>query len=124
MGNIRNMENYMDAVTDWSYLNDCFDRGIRVSDVDGIVEANGSFLMIEAKGKGVPVPYGQRLMLRRFAKMPNCYVLILWGDPPRRYKLLGVGEGKNKHCDKAEVKRLVKAWFEWVDDRPRQSHTA
>lgn len=59
---------YRNALPDWAVFNDCFPRGIRVSDVDGIVEIGGAFLMIEWKGgKGVGLPEGQRRMLRRFA---------------------------------------------------------
>jgi hypothetical protein len=116
MSNIKNMDAYIESIVDWSYLNDCFDRGIQVTDIDGIVEANGHFLMLEAKPATKPVGYGQRKMFGQFASMEKCFVLILWGDPLSHYRLMGIGDEDRVPCTQREVKTLVAEWFEWVEN--------
>ena len=43
----------------------CFPGAIGLSDVDGAVELNGYFLLLEWKASAAPVPTGQRIMFER-----------------------------------------------------------
>src|SRR6185312_11715137 len=59
---------------------DCFPRRINFGDVDGLVELNGSFCLLEWKGKGGSVRRGQELSYIQFTKIPNNIVFIVDGD--------------------------------------------
>lgn len=67
---------YFDTLPSWDYLIDCFPRGIRPTDIDGMVEMNGSFLFLEQKGEGVPLQTGQLLAFKRLAELPKVTVVI------------------------------------------------
>lgn len=67
---------YYDTLPSWDYLIECFPRGIRPTDIDGMVEMNGSFLFLEQKGAGVPIQAGQLLAFKRLAELPNVTVVI------------------------------------------------
>jgi hypothetical protein len=66
----------------WEFLNDYLPRGIRVMDIDGMLEINKHFLFLEGKQMGAPVPKGQNMALSRLAKQPRTTVVILEGHPP------------------------------------------
>ena len=72
---------YRDFLPDWTPLNDCFPRaGIRVGDIDGMVEVGGHFLFMEWKPPRVTIPEGQMKALTRLSRLPRVTVLILWGQ--------------------------------------------
>ena len=74
-------EEYAKRLWDWTPLNSCFPRGVRLTDVDGAVEIGGEFLEIEGKPDGAELPKGQAYYLfRKVAK--GIRVVILHGDPP------------------------------------------
>lgn len=78
---INNLKAYVDNLWDWGFLDDCFgNTRIRVTDVDGLVERNGCFLLIEAKSQGKPVPMGQKILFRSLTQK-GFTVLVLWGEP-------------------------------------------
>lgn len=86
---------YRDQLPDWSPLNDCFPRpGIRVSDIDGMVEVGGHFLFLEWKLPRAPVPDGQHRALLRLSTLPGVTVIILWGQStakPEHWQILNDG---------------------------------
>ena len=59
---------------------DCFPGNISFGDVDGIVELNSAFLMLEWKSPGGKVTRGQELMYRRFSKIHNSSVIVAEGN--------------------------------------------
>jgi hypothetical protein len=82
----------------WDDLYGCFPRGIRPTDVDGMVELNGRFLFLEEKGEDGALQGGQWLALRRLAKVDGvtvvCFrpaggeldVLVMDGEPDKGWK--------------------------------------
>lgn len=108
---IRNLEVYVSQLWDWGFLDSCFgDTKIRLSDIDGIVERNGHFLLIEAKSSGVPIPIGQGIMFDRFAAMPKCSVLVIWGEPNKPEKMQLWGRTRQEATEQ-DVQRIVADWF-------------
>jgi hypothetical protein len=77
---INNPERFLAGFWDWGFLDKCFGGKIKVSDLDGIVERRGHFLVLETKKKGVSIPSGQRIMFERMAKTGLITVIVIWGD--------------------------------------------
>ena len=116
---INNLNKYISSLWDWGFLNGCFKRNIRVTDIDGLVEAGGRFLLLEAKSPNAPVPVGQRMAFEALAKTGLWTIIVIWGEPnePEEYLLLGRGSGRPeiKPCDKAEIQFIVSNWFETTE---------
>jgi hypothetical protein len=103
---------YRDQLPDWTPFNDCFPRGIRISDIDGIVEIGCRFLMLEWKGsKTAFLHEGQRKMLKRFGRPPDA-VLCLRGTLDDLQWLLFDGNAPEGWQDISldEVKTWIKNW--------------
>lgn len=116
---IHNLDSYIAALWDWGFLDKCFDYGIRVSDLDGIVERNGWCLVIEAKGPGRAVPTGQRKMFAALVKL-GFTVLVVWGKankpqhmqvwyPHRR------APEKQVPATEDSIRDIVERWFRWAN---------
>lgn len=60
----------------------CFPGRIAMSDVDGIVEIGGYFLLIEWKSAGGAVTGGQRIMFEQLTALsPRITVVVVSGEP-------------------------------------------
>jgi len=105
-------EQYAARLWDWTALNECFDRGIRVSDIDGFIEAHNHFLFIEGKGFGGIGKRGQRLALQRLAQIPKVTVIVLLGTPPSTVKGWEVIGARRYLGALEELKGWIRLWFE------------
>ena len=80
MSNIRNLDYFKASIWDWTWLNGAFGgTQIRVSDIDGMVERRGHFLMIEGKKGGV-VSGGQEIMFQSWVTGGNALLLLIGMD--------------------------------------------
>ena len=59
---------------------DCFPRGINFSDLDAIVEINGSVLALEWKSNDHRLSTGQRLLYERLASKSHITTIIVIGN--------------------------------------------
>lgn len=117
---INSPERFVGSLWDWGFLDGCFQgTNIRPSDIDGIVERNGQFLVIETKGAGVSIPEGQQILLSRMPR--TCFtILFIWGQPnkPERMQVWYPGEAKPRpQClaSEADVRDVVARWFNWAN---------
>jgi len=88
-----NKDAFMRNLWDWGILDGCFgDSHIRPTDVDGLVERNGKFLLLEAKSSGKEIPQGQQIMFNNLVKTGIFTVIIIWGQPdkPEKIQIWGV----------------------------------
>lgn len=124
---IRDMDKFVSTLWDWGFLNACFWRQgsptrIAMTDLDGIVETHGRFLVIETKSPGKKIDRGQRLTFDAMIRTGRIMVMIIWGDqkhPPWEYCWWGPGgEGQKKTCSEEDIKLLVARWFEVADALP------
>lgn len=111
---------YRDHLPDWTPFNDCFPRtGIRISDIDGMVEIGGHFLFLEWKPARVPVPEGQLNALARLSVLPRVTVLILWGTDtlhPEQWQVIHQGELHPAHpVDHDTLHAFIAAWATTAD---------
>ncbi len=98
---------------------DCFPRRINFGDVDGLVEMNGFFCLLEWKGAGGTVRTGQRISYRQFTACPGNIVFVVEGDAETmevwRYNLFWSGkEHPARDAALEDVKVRMRGWVEWV----------
>lgn len=122
-----NLRNPAVELIDWGFLNDCFaGTNIKVSDIDGVVERNGSFLYLENKRHGESMKDGQRFTLEAFAKEGHTVILVT-GRPYDAFLMFEVWHRKNNKVVKLRpqkyeqnvqgLKECVSAWYKHVDAR-------
>lgn len=82
MSNIRSVSGFLRSLPDWTEFNTCFDPSrIRISDIDGIVERNGYFLILDAKSHHANgVNAGQSILYKRLAAIPKFTVLVVFAE--------------------------------------------
>jgi hypothetical protein len=116
MPNIRSAESYQQSWWDWIPYNECFaPTRIRITDVDGLVERNGHFLLVETKGNGVPIPTGQQILFNHLIEDKRWHVLIVWGetDSPTQFQLWG--KPAIYAADVAILKNVFRRWFAYAN---------
>lgn len=112
--NLRNPSNYLNSLWDWGRYNHCFGQtGIRITDIDGAVERNGHFLILETKRVGEKIPAGQIRLFNALCDNPRFEVLVIWGEPNApvrckfwRYKTVFSGDRAGE---------LISRWFNSVN---------
>lgn len=112
---IRNLNAYRDGAWDWGFLDECFaPTRVRPSDVDGIVERRGRFLVIEAKPNEGRMTKGQALTLDAFSREPNFQVLVIYGEPNQPVAMQHWPQPA-KAADAADIKRFVSSWWQYAN---------
>lgn len=118
---IRSIDRFTAALWDWGLLDACFaGTKIRIGDLDGIVERNGEFLVLEGKGPGVTITQGQHLMFKRMAFAKGFTVIVMFGEPgsPEQLQIWYPGKSVPKIYRGANAQLLcerVSAWFRWAN---------
>lgn len=120
---------YVEKLPCWDDFNEAYPRAIRPTDIDGVVEINGSFLFLEEKGPGVPLQFGQMLMFRRLAERPNVTVVVFrpmtagtYDDGLEIYVL--PKPAMWEPVTAAQFKARIKAWADRADSRAVVGMTA
>src|SRR5262245_6447567 len=101
---------------------DCFSGRINFSDVDGMVEIGGAFLLLEWKGEGGKLKAGQVRTYMAFSALPGCLVVAIEGDAEtmtvRRYRAFVRGFGKSWTAGGlSDVADIMRGWAEWRNDQ-------
>lgn len=120
---INNPEMFVASLWDWGFLNSCFgDTGIRVSDIDGVVERNGNVLFLETKLPGARMTRGQDRLFSSFQRDGNT-VFVIHGNPGRPVQLEIRRRDLSSEMvvcgDLADLNRYVSYWFRWADKHPK-----
>lgn len=130
MGNIKNQKAHSEIRVDWEFLNDCFPRGIRPTDLDGFVEECGCGLILEHKRPDQLIPTGQEKSFINICEKNKIVVIVFWadlfenGDIKKLYdiKTFAKRHGKieiKKHDPTIDnLKFLVKKWVRFVEGWP------
>jgi hypothetical protein len=99
---------------------DCFPRAINFGDVDGLVELNGRFCLLEWKGEGGSLRNGQVKCFIAFTDTVGNIVLVAHGDAETMH-VTGYSEfwgGRHLPPVKATLtglKQRVRRWVEWTE---------
>lgn len=106
-----------------------FPRNGNFGDVDGWIELNGAFAMLEWKGEGGVLKDSQRHALIRFTKQDDRNIVYyVEGDPETmrvdRYAIVRHGWFPNPseyvHGSLDDLRSHMWAWGNWADKTPRR----
>jgi len=116
---IRRPDLYLESAWDWSILRGCFgDSKIEPTDVDGLVEKNGRFLILEAKKPGVRIKQGQMLTFNALRNTGLFTIIIVWGENNRPQEMLVMYpppfEPKWGKATLEDLRRVVKWWYQYI----------
>lgn len=121
---IRNLDSFIGGLWDWGILKGCFgETRIAPTDLDGIVERNGYFLVLEAKRPGVTISYGQGCTLEAMRRNGSFTVIIIWGETNKPEKLRLITRHAETDFDPADIdtlRKLVSRWFAWANSQPKR----
>jgi hypothetical protein len=116
--NIRDPQKFLETQWDWTPFNGVFaPTGIRITDIDGAVECNGKFLIIETKLPNQPIPTGQRLMFDHMVSLKCFTVLIVWGRPNQAEHAQLWGRGEKVRTTQRGFIEYVARWFAWANKK-------
>jgi len=117
-------DKYRTVFHDFDFLKGCFGKSrIMPSDIDGIVERNGNFLVMEFKPSGKKLPIGQSITFRKLAQLPKFTVVVIWHIPcemhePKEPVSMQVFPEKDIiSADVDTVRVFVKNWWEVANAR-------
>lgn len=113
---------YCKKLWDWGFLDGCFTHSIRVTDIDGFVERNGHYLVIETKSPGAMIPIGQQRMFNWMHYSGSITVFIVWGRPqsPQAIEVYHPLKAKRmiEPASMQTLQSLVRQWFEYANNEP------
>lgn len=116
---------YKERLPDWGILDGCFPRGIRPSDVDGIVELNEHVLMLEWKPRFGSLTRGQLFMFQNMTRgSPKVQVLVIYGDKdtPAEIELYQNGTSRFRQaCDVEFLRWFCQQWGLFAESRSKHS---
>lgn len=120
-------EKYRTVYHDFDFLKGCFgDTRIMPTDVDGIVERRGRFLLMEFKPDGKAVSTGQLITLKRLkrlARLQEFTVVVVWHEPcahhePASHTSIQImPSGKKEPVTTNGVRAFVSEWYAAADAR-------
>ncbi len=112
---IYNKDAYFASLWDWKILKGCFGNTlIEPTDVDGLIERNGKFLLLETKLPGVKINKGQEIMFDNLIKINGFTILVIWGHPGCPEQL----QFWRRKIYKADIKLLrtmITRWFQFAN---------
>lgn len=117
---INNWEKFKAGVWDWGILRGCFGQTrIEPTDIDGLVERRGKFLVIEAKSPDADLRVGQRITLEALRRTGLFTILIVWGEtnePQQLEMWTSKGVFEPRPINLEELRKVVSEWFRWADN--------
>jgi len=107
----------------WNFLKPAFDWGIAPTDVDGLVERNGNYLLFECKYPGADIPTGQKRMLKDLNERHGFTIFVVTGFTQANISGLfvswprGAKKEPYKNIDSNFLLDKTRQWFDWADQR-------
>ena len=101
---------------------ECFPRRINFGDVDGLVELNGRFCMLEWKGQGGSIHTGQKLSFEAFTRISGNVVFVVDGDAETmnvtQYRVFWRGKLEPAVAGGIDaLKARIANWANWVQQQ-------
>ena len=111
---------YLQRRSDPVMFDGCFPAGVSMGDVDGIVELNGRFLIVEFKKLNISVPEGQARMFRRLVATGLFTILVVRAAEQHVEEWFEVtvdGSWRTYAGDSENLRDHVISWTQSVDPR-------
>ena len=102
-------------LTDWHRIlgGEKLQRGIMPSDIDGVIESNGHFLVFEVKRPGEETSVGQEIMLRALSKISIFTVVKIELDTDGDVRTaLKYGEPSGSPMNPGVLKASIRGWID------------
>ena len=107
------------------FFDDCFGGNIEMMDIDGVVERNGHFLLLEWKTNGGTLHQGQRILLSKFTEKGKKFLAVVVFGPVNptsitELQIIPYVLGEAKPAETVTLEQLqakVRKWYEWADSR-------
>lgn len=109
---------------------EAFPGRISLSDIDGVVEVNGRFLILEWKDDPKPLPTGQRIMFGWWARLPDrMFTIICVAGSAETMHVTHAMHYLNQNSawhprDFHWVWAFMHRWATWAASRPRLMEVA
>jgi len=105
---------------DWGFLDNAFSGKIKVTDLDGAVEANGCLLILEWKAMNAPMlneerDSGQTIMFKKVTRRSDVVVYVIFGDTVNTIseKVRVFKDGEITYDGECSNEMLFKACANW-----------
>jgi len=117
-GYIRN-DNHT-GLTNWQVVIDALPGKVGVSDIDGIIERKGHFLVMESKNELEKLPQGQAILLEQLSRIEKFTVLLVHMNTRDghifAYQKCVMGEWSQLYyVDNLTFSEKISQWFRVVD---------
>lgn len=107
---------YIQGLPSWDDIIAVLPRGIRPTDIDGMVEINDHFLFIEEKSAGKPIDAGQAVALKRLSRRERVTILCLRPAPCSEVEVLVLRDGAGTGWQPRSRQQLLDWISEWARD--------
>lgn len=109
---IHSPELFLDNLWDWGFLDECFAPSkIKITDIDGLIERKGSFLLIETKLPNIEVPKGQAILFDALLKTGCFHILIIWGHRNQPEYRMFWGMKRKVPATVESIQEIVRRWY-------------
>lgn len=122
---IRNFEGVREGFIDFSAFDGCFpnDR-LSFTDLDGMMERKGNFLVLEKKGIN-RLTLGQKLLLKQLLAL-GVFTIIVFGPSEYKPEFITVYYPDGNMCvaqnpSHKELRRVISEWFKYADSHPTET---
>lgn len=109
----------INGLWDWACLDGCFGEAkIKPKQIDGLVERNSRFLLLETFSPEIKLPYREDVIFRRLIQTGLFTVIIVWGENNNANKIELRTSREIKHYENANNNTLwniVTQWFEFAN---------
>jgi hypothetical protein len=115
---IRDPKGFREGVVDFSIFTNAFEQRINFSDLDGIAERHGNFLVIEKK-QSKKIPLGQMYLLKRLHSLGVFTIIVFAGSEydPKLMLLIRPEDDfelKWQPCNREKLVHVVQEWWKKV----------
>lgn len=127
-GKIRNTTYLEENVVDFTIFEGCFSSPkMSMSDIDGICERHGKFLVLEKKSNGAQLTTGQRITLEALHKTNEKFTIVIVYGTEFAPRKIEVWEAHTKqkffialpNMSSATLHAIVKHWFACADTKTK-----
>ena len=123
---IRDPNAYLRRILDFSLYDDVFSHGIGFTDIDGAVERNGIFLILEDKSLDATIPQGQLVFYKQLHRLGQGKILIIFQygrttDKPEYIRVIFTNRFGSPElsrlipCNLDLLREVIRQWYNAAD---------